>query len=72
MFFGSTVTARQRQCVCSSIVRISVSTAARIGPADIFSFSLLTIFEVSIVQYSVSVKVVGVVFDHESVRMLLG
>jgi len=44
----------------------------RIGPADIFSFSLLTIFEVSIVQYNVSVKVVGVVFDHESVRMLLG
>jgi hypothetical protein len=32
----------------------------------------LAIFEVSIVQYNVSVKVVGVVFDHESVRMLLG
>lgn len=30
------------------------------------------IFEVSIVQYNVSVKVIGVVFDVESVRMLLG
>ncbi|KAI2734220.1 hypothetical protein DTO013E5_10097 [Penicillium roqueforti] len=64
--------ARQRQCVCSSILGISVSTAARIGPEDIFPFSLLAIFEVSIVQYNVSVKVlsvkvVGVVFDDESV-----
>ena len=40
--------------------------------ADIFSVSLLTIFEVSIVQYNVSVRVVGVVFDDASVRMLLG
>jgi hypothetical protein len=55
-----------------SIVRISVSTTALIRPADILSFSLSAIFEVSIVQYNVSVKVVGVVFDDERVRMLLG
>jgi hypothetical protein len=44
-----------------SMVRISVSTAARIGPADILSFSCSAIFEVSTVQYNVSVNVVGVV-----------
>jgi hypothetical protein len=55
-----------------SIVRISVSTAARMAPADIFLLSLSTIFEVSIVQYIVSVKLVGVVFVKERVRMLLG
>lgn len=54
-------------------MRISISTAARLGPADIFSFSIkLTIFEVSIMQYNVSVKLVGVVFNDESVRTLLG
>ena len=36
----------------------------------LFSFSV--IFEVSIVQYKVSVKVVGVVPSVDSVRMLLG
>jgi hypothetical protein len=41
-------------------------------PADTLPFSLSAIFEVSIVQYSVSVKVVGVVFNVERVRMLLG
>ena len=35
-------------------------------------FHLSAIFEVSIVQYNVSVKVVGVVFSVERVRMLLG
>lgn len=69
VFFGSTVTTRQRQCVWPSIVRISVSTAARIGPADILSFSFSAIFEVSIVQSNVSVSGVGVVFDVESVPM---
>jgi hypothetical protein len=64
--FGSTVTARQRQCMRFSIILISVSTAVRIEPADILSFPL------SIVQYNVSVKVVGVVFDDERVRTLLG
>jgi hypothetical protein len=62
--------------VCPSIARISVSIVALIEPADIFSLPSSVIFEVSIVQYSVqysvSVKVVGVVFDVESVRMLLG
>jgi hypothetical protein len=56
VFFGSTVTARQRQCRWFSIVRIS----------------LFTIFEVSIVQYNMSVKVVGAVFEDEKVRMVLG
>lgn len=45
---------------------------ALIEPADTFSLSRSVIFEVSIVQYSVSVKVVAVVFDVERVRMLLG
>jgi hypothetical protein len=53
-----------------SIVRISFSTAALTGPADILLFSLSAIFEVSIVQYNVSVKVVGVVLNEERVRML--
>jgi hypothetical protein len=45
---------------------------ALIEPADFLSFSLSVIFEVSIVQYKVSVKVVGVVFSVDRVRMLLG
>jgi hypothetical protein len=56
----------------SSIFRISVSIVARIGPAEILSFPFSAILEVSIVQYNVSVNVVGVVFNVESVRMLLG
>lgn len=55
-----------------SVVRISASTARLIGPADGRSFSLTAICEVSIVQYSVSVKVVGVVLDDDRVRVLLG
>ena len=50
----------------------SRATAVRIEPADILSFLLSTIFEVSIVQYNVSGKVVGVVFDDERVRTFLG
>lgn len=41
-------------------------------PADVLSFPLSIMFEVSIVQYNVSVRVVGVVFDDKRVRMLLG
>lgn len=66
------MTARQRQCRWFSVVRISVSTAAWIEPADIFSFSLFAILEMSTVQYNVLVKVVGPMFDDVRVRMLLG
>jgi hypothetical protein len=55
-----------------SIVRITFSTAALTRPVDILSFSLSAIFAVSMVQNSVSVKVVGVVLNDERVRILLG
>lgn len=41
-------------------------------PAEILSFSFSTIFEVSIIEYNVSVNIVGIIFDIERVRMLLG
>lgn len=66
------MTARHRQFMWFSIVRIFVSTAALIGPANILSFSLSAILEVSIVQYNVSVKVVDVVLNDKRVRILLG
>ena len=72
VFFRSTVTAQQCQLVWFSIIWISFSTAALIGPADIFLLPLLATFEVSIVQYNVLVKVVGVVLNDERVCMLLG
>jgi hypothetical protein len=55
-----------------SIVQISFSTVALIKLVDILSFLLSAIFEVSIVQYNILVKVVSVVLNDERVCILLG
>jgi hypothetical protein len=72
VFLGSLVTAVQRQLLRSACVRISFSIVSRMTLGCVLLLSSSFILDVSIVQYSVSVKVEGVRLLEEKDGRLLG
>lgn len=71
-FLASLITATQRQFSCPFVVRISSSIAFLTAPGYALFLSFSPTLEVSIVQYSVSVILDGVVPIDKGVRTLLG
>src|SRR3984885_3856373 len=72
VFLASLITAAQRHLSCPSPLRISSSMAFLIAPGLALFLSSSPTLDVSIVQYSVSVILDGVVPIDVSVRRLLG